>query len=143
MGETDTARLTRLHLILPPRSAGKVASDASRMGVRMSRLSARQLRKAMTAQEVKLWAQLKYLNRRGLHFRRQVPIDGCIVDFAEFGQRLIIEVDGSQHGFEKGVESDRVRDRNFTRAGFRVLRFWNNEVDCNMDGVIDAVLAVL
>jgi very-short-patch-repair endonuclease len=97
----------------------------------------------MTPQEVKLWIQLKYLNRRGFHFRRQVPLEGRIVDFAEFGQRLIIEVDGSQHGFEKGETTDRVRDRHFTEAGFQVMRFWNHEVDRNMDGVIDAVLAAL
>jgi very-short-patch-repair endonuclease len=97
----------------------------------------------MTPQEVRLWVQLKHLNRRSHHFRRQVPLDGYIVDFAEFGQRLIVEVDGSQHEFEKGEISDRIRDRHFTEAGFQVLRFWNNEVDQNMDGVIDAVLAAL
>jgi very-short-patch-repair endonuclease len=113
------------------------------MGESMSKQRARQLRQAMTPQEVKLWVQLKYLNRRGFHFRRQVSLDGCIVDFAEFSRRLIIEVDGSQHGFEKGEVSDRMRDRHFTKAGFQVLRFWNHEVDRNMDGVIDAVLAVL
>jgi len=101
------------------------------------------LRKTMTPQEVKLWVQLKYLNRHGHHFRRQVAIDGYIVDFAEFGQKLIIEVDGSQHGFAKGEASDRIRDAYFFEAGFRVLRFWNNEVDRNMDGVIDTVLAAL
>ena len=113
------------------------------MGVSMSKLRARQLRKTMTPQEVKLWMQLKYLNREGHHFRRQVSIDGYIIDFAEFSHRLIIEVDGSQHGFAKGEASDRIRDKHFAEAGFQVLRFWNNEVDRNMDGVIDAVLAAL
>jgi len=113
------------------------------MGVPMSRLRARQLRKTMTPQEVKLWVQLKYLNRQGHHFRRQVSIDVYIVDFAEFSQRLIIEVDGSQHGSAKGEASDRIRDKHFANAGFEVLRFWNNEVDRNMDGVINAVLAAL
>jgi very-short-patch-repair endonuclease len=97
----------------------------------------------MTPQEVRLWVQLKYLNRQGFHFRRQAPIDRYIVDFVEFGQRLVIEVDGSQHGFEKGETADRVRDEYLTAAGFRVLRFWNNEVDHSMDGVIDAVQAAL
>jgi very-short-patch-repair endonuclease len=116
------------------------------MGVSMSKLRARQLRKTMTPQEVKLWVQLKYLNREGRHFRRQVSIDGYIVDFAEFSEfseRLIIEVDGSQHGFAKGEASDRIRDKHFAEAGFQVLRFWNSEVDQNMDGVINAVLAPL
>ncbi|MGJ0560274.1 endonuclease domain-containing protein [Methylocystis sp.] len=97
----------------------------------------------MTPQEIKLWVQLKHLNRRGHHFRRQAPIDGYIVDFAEFRHRLIIEVDGSQHGYEKGEAADRIRDQHFTDAGFRVLRFWNHDVDGNMTGVIDAVHAAV
>jgi very-short-patch-repair endonuclease len=109
----------------------------------MSKLRARQLRKTMTPQEVKLWVQLKYLNREARHFRCQVSIDGYIVDFAEFGERLIIEVDGSQHGFAKGEASERIRDKHFAEAGFQVVRFWNSEVDQNMDGVINAVLAPL
>jgi very-short-patch-repair endonuclease len=113
------------------------------MGVSMSKLRARQLRKTMTPQEVKLWVQLKYLNREGRHFRRQVSIDGYILDFAEFSERLIIEVDGSQNGFAKGEASDRIRDKHFAEAGFQVVRFWNNEVDQNMDGVINTVLAAL
>ncbi|MGE0241011.1 MAG: endonuclease domain-containing protein [Parvibaculaceae bacterium] len=113
------------------------------MGVSVSRTRARQLRKTMTPQEVRLWVQLKCLNRRGFHFRRQVPIDRYIVDFAELGQRLIIEVDGSQHSFEKGEMADRIRDEVLASVGFRVLRFWNNDVDYNMDGVIDAVQAAL
>jgi very-short-patch-repair endonuclease len=113
------------------------------MGVSMSKLRARQLRKTMTPQEVKLWVQVKYLNREGRHFRRQVSIDGYILDFAEFSERLIIEVDGSQNGFAKGEASDRIRDKHFAEAGFQVVRFWNNEVDQNMDGVINTVLAAL
>jgi very-short-patch-repair endonuclease len=97
----------------------------------------------MTPQEVKLWVQLRYLNRQGFHFRRQALIDHYIVDFAEFGQKLIIEVDGSQHGFEKGEAADRIRDEYLSAAGFRVLRCWNNDVDRNMDGVIDAVQSAL
>ena len=129
--------------ILLPRVARGEGGAKRRMGVLMSKLRARQLRETMTPQEVKLWVQLKYLNRQGHHFRRQVPIDFYIVDFAEFSQRLIIEVDGSQHGFAKGEASDRIRDQHFAKAGFQVLRFWNKEVDRNLDGVIDAVLAAL
>jgi very-short-patch-repair endonuclease len=103
------------------------------------RKQARRLRNSMTPQEGKLWSQLQYLNRGGCHFRRQVPIDGYILDFAEFHHRLIFEVDGSQHGFDAGVRHDALRDAHFTSAGFRVLRFWNADVDTNMDGVIDAI----
>ena len=104
---------------------------------------ARELRNTMTPQEIKLWSQLKYLNRGGHHFRRQSPVDGYILDFAEFSHRLIIEVDGSQHSFDRGQKRDAVRDAHFTAAGFRVLRFWNVDVDTNMDGVIDTILDAL
>lgn len=97
----------------------------------------------MTPQEVKLWSQLRFFNRRGYHFRRQAPIGRYIVDFAEFGEKLIIEVDGSQHGFETNEAADRIRDEELVLAGFRVLRFWNHEIDRNLDGVIDSVQAAL
>ena len=61
---------------------------------------ARSLRKHMTPQEIKLWCQLRYLNQQGFHFRRQAPLGNFIVDFLERKRRLVIEVDGSQHGFE-------------------------------------------
>lgn len=97
----------------------------------------------MTPQEVKLWSRLKCLNRDGCHFRRQAPVDGYILDFADFGHRLIVEVDGSQHGEAAGQARDATRDRHFASAGFRILRFWNIDVDTNMDGVIDTILLAL
>ena len=90
---------------------------------------ARTLRKAMTPEEVKLWIQLRFLNARGFHFHRQAPIDGYIVDFAEFGHRLIIEMDGSQHGMPDGEARDLIRDRHFAKHGFTILRFWNIDVN--------------
>jgi very-short-patch-repair endonuclease len=97
---------------------------------------ARKLRKSMTPQEVKLWAHLRQLRRdHGWKFRRQVPLRGFIVDFACFDARLIIELDGSQHGLEPQVQLDRARDTTLERNGFAVLRFWNDEVDHNFDGV--------
>ncbi len=96
---------------------------------------ARKLRKTMTPQEVKLWAHLRPLRHRGHKFRRQVPLRGYIVDFACFEARLIIEVDGSQHGMAEGVEADRRRDEVLERGGFAVLRFWNAEVDRDFDAV--------
>ena len=73
----------------------------------------------MTPQEIKLWSQLKFLNRGGYHFRRQAPVDGYILDFAEFGHRLIVEVDGSQHSFDIDKKRDTKRDKHFTDVGFR------------------------
>ncbi len=96
---------------------------------------ARKLRKQMTPQEVKLWAHLRPLRQRGFKFRRQVPLRGYIVDFACFDARLIIEIDGSQHGFAEHAQRDRARDEVLERGGFSILRFWNAEVDRDFDAV--------
>jgi len=104
---------------------------------------ARKLRKRMTPQEVKLWAHLRALKGRGFKFRRQVPLRGYIVDFACFNARLIIEIDGSQHGFEEHARRDRERDEVLQRGGFAVLRFWNVEVDRDLDAVLRVISEAL
>lgn len=109
----------------------------------MANAIARQLRKRMTPQEVKLWAHLRPLRERGHKFRRQVPLRGYVVDFACFGARLVIEVDGSQHGTPEGLAADRRRDEVLERGGFTVLRFWNAEIDRNFDGVWSNILDAL
>ena len=73
----------------------------------------------------------------GFKFRRQEPIDNYIVDFVCFENRLIIEVDGGQHAAEK--EKDIERDNYLMRNGFKVLRFWNNEVFTNIEGVLEVI----
>lgn len=101
------------------------------------RARARHLRVEMTSQERKVWAQLRDINHRlGLNFRRQAPVGRFIADFVEFGRKLVIEIDGGQHG---GAD-DATRDYWFQGQGFVTLRFWNNEVDGNLDGVIQKVL---
>ena len=104
---------------------------------------ARALRKRLTPQEVKLWVKLRELKTFGFHFRKQAPIGRYIVDFASFGARIIIEVDGGQHGMAEGIRSDDGRDTFLRSQGFRVLRFWNSEVDQNLDGVMENILAKL
>ncbi len=107
----------------------------------MANEKARALRKAMTPQEVKLWLHLRQLRPQGFHFRRQAPLEGYILDFVCFKHRLIIEVDGSQHGEDIGLAHDARRDAHFAALGFRTLRFWNHEVDANLDGVVETVIA--
>ena len=104
---------------------------------------ARYLRKHMTHEEVKLWVQLKHFNARGFNFRRQAPSNGYILDFVEFNCKLIIEVDGSQHGEATGEIRDAVRDAHFKAKGFTILRFWNFQINREMDGVIDHILSSL
>ena len=109
----------------------------------MTNLIARRLRKTMTPHEIRLWAHLRLLKRDGHHFRRQVPIDGFIVDFACFGRRLVIEVDGGRHGETAQAINDARRDAHLAEQGFRVLRFWNSDLDDNFDGVMQTVADAL
>jgi very-short-patch-repair endonuclease len=97
----------------------------------------------MTPQEVKLWVKLRELKALGFHFRRQAPIGRFIVDFVSFGSRLIVEADGGQHGMQESAQSDSARDEFLRSRGFRVLRFWNSEIDANLDGVMESVLSAL
>jgi very-short-patch-repair endonuclease len=107
----------------------------------MMRELARKLRNNLTDAEKHLWYYLRNKNLEGLKFRRQVILGKYIVDFICFEKRLIIEVDGGQHVDNK--QSDIVRDAWLESQGFRVLRFWNNEVLENRDGVILKILSVL
>ena len=107
----------------------------------MSVARARALRKTMTPQEVKLWVQLRKLRPEGYHFRRQAPLDGYVLDFVCFKHKMIIEVDGSQHGEDAGLRNDTRRDAHFALHGFLTLRFWNPEVDSNLHGVVETILA--
>ena len=102
--------------------------------------NARTLRKRLTPQEVKIWMKLRELKKLGFHFRRQAPIGRYIVDFASFGARIVIEVDGGQHNCGGGIELDRQRDVFLRSQGFRILRFWNSDVDQNLEGVLETIL---
>jgi very-short-patch-repair endonuclease len=105
-----------------------------------TRANARRLRAEMTPQERKLWTQLRDMNYRiGLHFRKQAPVGRFIADFVDFGRQLVIEVDGGQHG----GPADAARDAWFAAQGFTVLRFWNGDVDGNLEGVMQLVLDAL
>jgi len=107
------------------------------------RKTARRLRMNTTAAEARLWRQLRLFETRGTHFRRQVPIGNYVVDFACMAARLVIEVDGSQHGEDTGLSRDAERTRWLEAEGYRVLRFWNNEISQNCAGVLDVIHAAL
>ena len=93
---------------------------------------ARKLRKNLTEAEKSLWYVLR-LNNLGAKFRHQAPIGKFIVDFVCYEKKLVIELDGGQHfGSKKDIE----RDDWLKVQGFKVLRFWNNEVLNNRDGVV-------
>jgi|SRR3954451_17716979 very-short-patch-repair endonuclease len=102
---------------------------------------ARALRSNPTEAEKRLWSKLRLKQIDGHRFRRQVPIGRYIVDFVCFDRRLVIEVDGGQHD-SRIVQDDR-RTAWLEREGFTVLRFWNNEVLGNIEGVYDVIAAHL
>src|SRR5687768_15155170 len=106
----------------------------------MTTKRARILRKQLTPQEVKLWIHLRSWRAMGHHFRRQVPKDGYILDFACLKSRVIVEADGGHHGFEANKLNDHIRDAHFRAQGFEILRFWNNDIDGNLDGVLETIL---
>jgi very-short-patch-repair endonuclease len=89
---------------------------------------ARSLRRAMTDAERKLWWHLRGLQISGTHFRRQATIGPYFADFACHDCKLVIEVDGSGHAEENRIAADGARTKFLTSRGYRVLRFWNNDV---------------
>jgi very-short-patch-repair endonuclease len=119
------------------------ARVSERSGGVMANERARHLRKRLTPQEVKLWVRLRELRALGFHFRRQSPLSSYIVDFECRKARLVVEVDGGQHNLDSGLRADAKRDANLQHDGYRVLRFWNHDVDRNLDGVVSKILDVL
>ena len=100
---------------------------------------ARQLRTDMTDAERRLWSLLRNRRLDGHKFRRQHPIGSFIADFACVERMLIVEADGGQHS----DESDAGRTAWLEREGYRVIRFWNNDILGNLDGVLQMIVEAL
>ncbi len=96
------------------------------------------MRREPTEAEDRLWHELRGGRLDRIKFRRQVPIGRYVVDFVCLEAMLVVELDGSQH-----AESahDMVRDAELKTRGFRVLRFWNDDVLRDMNGVCDTIIA--
>ena len=101
---------------------------------------ARQLRKQPTDAETHLWSRLRRKQLDGFRFRRQVPLGPYVADFACLDARLVVEVDGGQHA-ERAA--DTARTAWLESQGYRVLRFWNNDVLGNADGVVETIRSAL
>ncbi|MGY0200663.1 endonuclease domain-containing protein [Leptothrix sp. BB-3] len=100
---------------------------------------ARDLRGQSTDAEQRLWSRLRREQVKGLRFNRQKPIAGYIVDFYCAAERLVIELDGSQH-FEADAQAyDQRRTRTLEALGLRVLRFDNRQVLMELDGVMAVI----
>jgi very-short-patch-repair endonuclease len=102
---------------------------------------ARALRRNATEAERRLWSKLRRRRTAGFRFRRQRPVGPFIVDFVCLSARLVIEVDGGQHDRRRAY--DERRTRYLEARGFRVLRFWNNDVLANTDGVVEQIMRTL
>jgi very-short-patch-repair endonuclease len=110
---------------------------------RFRRATARRLRANATETEILLWKRLRGIETAGTHFRRQVPIGPYVADFACMAARLVIELDGSEHNIDAHRAKDEQRTRWLESEGYRVIRFWNNDLTSNMDGVLETVYAAL
>jgi len=125
IGDDDEPRIWAL------RDRGRVAPQT---------VLARTMRRVPTDAEKKLWWHLHRLSLKGSHFRRQVRLGPYIVDFASHKARVVIEVDGGQHA-ENAADAERTK---FIEAeGYRVLRFWNNDVLSNIEGVLEVIQATV
>lgn len=98
--------------------------------------TARKLRRNMTEAEKRLWFQLRGSQLENHKFVRQFPIGNAITDFACRSAKLVVELDGGQHS---GSPSDDARTRMIEAHGYTVIRFWNNDVMENMDGVLQEI----
>ena len=105
-----------------------------------TRTRAIELRKELTPAEGKLWSRIRN-DQLGVNFRRQHAVGNYIPDFCSPKARLIIELDGSQHLEQEEYDTDRTRY--LESQGYKVIRFWNNDVMNNIEGVILAIMCVL
>jgi len=99
---------------------------------------ARKLRRTPTDAEIRLWSRLRRKQLAGFRFRRQHPLGPYVVDFFCAAAKLVVEVNGGQH-----ADDGDARTRWLEARGYRVIRFWNNEVLANTEGVLSTILAVL
>jgi very-short-patch-repair endonuclease len=101
---------------------------------------AQRMRRAPTDAERRMWHILRTLKPLGMHFRRQAPIGSYVADFVWYDGKLVIEIDGSQHA-DRQQSYDAQRTAWLQSQGYRVLRFWNNEVLKTPRSVGEAILA--
>jgi very-short-patch-repair endonuclease len=98
--------------------------------------AAKQLRKRQTEAEKRLWFKLRDKQLKDVKFRRQEPIGNYVVDFVSFEKKLIIEIDGNPHRETQTRVNDTQRSLWLQEQGFKVLRFWNSEIENNLDKVV-------
>jgi len=115
------------------------------MGKDSRRLTAlsRELRQKETDAERNLWGRLRNKQIEGVKFRRQQRLGPYVVDFVSLGKKLVIEIDGGQHAQEDAQRADQQRTAWLEDRGYRVMRFWDNEVLTTIDGVLERIREAL
>jgi very-short-patch-repair endonuclease len=103
------------------------------------RRAAKKLRASTTPHERRLWRALKELPMSGTHFRRQAPIGPYVVDFFCPAAHLIIELDGGHHNEDETARKDQARQLWLEREEYRVIRFWNSDINSNLEGVLEQI----
>jgi very-short-patch-repair endonuclease len=104
---------------------------------------ARELRKNANEAEQRLWSYLRGGQLNGHKFRRQHALGDYIGDFVCLSARLIVEVDGDTHGNDERERLDAKRTESLERTGYEVIRFWNDDVFNNMDGILETIWSAL
>src|SRR3954469_25689302 len=103
------------------------------------RATAKRLRSSTTPHERVLWRALKELPMSGTHFRRQAPIGPYVVDFFCPAAHLIIELDGGDHNEDETARRDQARQLWLEREGYRVIRFWNSDINNSLKAVLEQI----
>ncbi len=101
---------------------------------------ARDLRKRQTEAEKLLWSRVRNRQLGGLKFRRQHPVSPYILDFYNEEYKIAIELDGNPHGHDNQIKKDKTRTAYLEKQDIRVIRFWNNEIFENLEGVLETIL---
>jgi very-short-patch-repair endonuclease len=99
----------------------------------------RSLRTNQTPWESKLWKRLRAGRFFGVKFRRQEVVDDYIIDFYCHAKKLVIELDGGHHNHELNKNLDNQRQKILESKGYTILRFWNSEIDSNLEGVLEKI----
>jgi len=132
-------KILRSHFPSPIRGeVGRGTKQAHRYPLQDTLSNARELRKRMTDAEALLWRLLRG-EQLGVKFRKQHPVGKYITDFACLSTKLIVELDGGQHGEESAIKKDKVRTRFLEQQGFTVLRFSNNDVLRETEAVLQSI----
>ena len=108
-----------------------------RSSTKKSRIFAKALHRKMTDAETILWSRLR--RHPKYKFRRQHPIGRYIADFACVNARVVVEVDGATHGSDAEIAYDRIRAAYMARQGWKTIRFWNDDIYEELDGVLDRI----